>query len=501
MRLLVIALVVSTVAALSGQRQAPARAPNVILIITDDVGYGDIGSYGAPDIKTPNIDRLAAAGVRFTDFYANGSSCSPTRAGLISGRYQSRYGIDMPLASAGPDLLRGLPVDGHSLPQLLRNNGYATALIGKWHLGFSPRFSPGAHGFDYFFGFKSGFIDYYHHTDGFGLPDLFENDRPVTLDGYVTDEITRRSVDFITANRGRPFFLEVAYNAAHWPFQVPDRPSRAANNGRLVMPFDPDTATRADYAKILERADHGIGQIVAALAKAGLTDNTLVIFTNDNGGEWLSRNAPLFNRKFTLWEGGIRVPAIMAWPGRIPPRQVTPQVGITMDLTATILAATGSTTPAGTTLEGLNLLPIVQRRSPVVERTLFWRVQTPVLNQRAVRSGKWKLIRDGGPNRSFLFDLSNDIGERIDLAATHADVTRRLHLLIAAWEKDVESEAKARATAGSGIDREAAARSHSAVLTGDSAKLLPVADIELHDRRAKKRPATETAAGLSLRIP
>ena len=445
-------VVASTVVAHAHQPAPLARAPNVVLIITDDVGYGDIGSYGAPDIKTPHIDRLAATGVRFTDFYANGSSCSPTRAGLISGRYQSRYGIDLPLGTGGPDLLRGLPAEGHSLPQLLRNNGYATALIGKWHLGYSPRFSPGAHGFDTFFGFKSGFIDYYHHTDGFGQPDLFENDRPVTVDSYITDEITRRAVDFIATNGRRPFFLEAAYNAAHWPFQVPDAPSKAADNARFVMPFDADTATRADYAKILERADQGVGQIVAALARAGVANNTLIIFTNDNGGEWLSRNAPLFNRKFSLWEGGIRVPAIVAWPGRIPGRRVTSQVGITMDLTATILAATGSAVPAGVTLEGMNLLPILEGKSPVAERTLFWRVQTPALNQRAVRSGKWKLIRDGGAGRSMLFDLSKDIGERNDLAAHHGDVARRLHLQLQEWEKVVDSEAKARAAAGSGVD-------------------------------------------------
>jgi arylsulfatase A-like enzyme len=422
--------------------QQRAAAPNVVLIITDDVGYGDLGSYGAPDIKTPNIDRLAAIGVRFTDFYANGSSCSPTRAGLISGRYQARYGIEMPLAAAGPDLARGLPAEGHSLPQLLRNTGYATALIGKWHLGYSQQFSPSAHGFDLFFGFKSGFIDYYHHTNGRGLPDLFENDQPVTVGGYITDEITRRSVDFITANARRPFFLEVAYNAAHWPFQVPEAPSRAADNARFVMPFDADTATRADYAKILERADHGVGQIVAALAKAGVANNTLIMFTNDNGGEWLSRNAPLFNRKFSLWEGGIRVPAIVAWPGRIPGQRVTPQVGITMDLTATILAATGSGIPAGVKLEGMNLLPILEGKSPVVERALFWRVQTPAFSQRAVRSGNWKLVRDSG--RTMLFDLSKDISERNDLAAHHVDVTRRLHLQLLAWEQDVDSEARAR---------------------------------------------------------
>jgi arylsulfatase A-like enzyme len=418
--------------------------PNVVLIMTDDVGYGDLGSYGAPDVKTPNIDRLARSGVRFTDFYANGSTCTPTRAGLISGRYQSRYLLDQPLPVAGPLAETGLSADGHSLPQLLRSNGYATALIGKWHLGFRPEFGPRAHGFDTFFGFKSGYVDYYTHTRGIdGAPDLFENDQPVTADGYLTDMITQRAVNYIAANAARAFFLDVSYSAAHWPYQVPDQPSKAIDNARHLMPFDASTSTRGDYVKILERADQGVGQIVSAIEKAGIANNTIVIFTNDNGGEWLSRNEPLFNRKYTLYEGGIRVPAIVAWPGRIRGGQVTSQVAITMDLTATILAATATSVPLQARLEGMNLLPILEGKSPGVERTLFWRVQVAGINQRAVRSGHWKLLREGQV-RTMLFDLSTDIGERTDLAAVHPDIVRRLYLKLLEWEQDVDNEAKAR---------------------------------------------------------
>jgi arylsulfatase A-like enzyme len=340
------------------------RRPNVVLIITDDVGYGDLGSYGAPDVKTPHIDRLARDGVRLTDFYANGATCTPTRAGLISGRYQQRFGLEQPLGAQSPaDAERGLLPTGRSLPQLLKNNGYATALIGKWHLGWKSEFSPMAHGFDYFFGFKSGYVDYYQHTTGPDAPlraDLFENDRPVEVPGYMTDLITERSVRFIEQNAGRPFFLDVAYNAAHWPYQRPDAPSTARDNARHLGPFDDPTSTRADYVAMLERADQGIGRILAALDKAGLRRNTIVIFTNDNGGEWLSRNAPLFHRKGSVWEGGIRVPAIIRWPGRIRAGRVSGQVGITMDLTASILAATGTPVPPEARLEGINLLPILE---------------------------------------------------------------------------------------------------------------------------------------------
>ena len=349
--------------------------------MTDDVGYGDFGSYGAPDVKTPNIDSLARDGVRLTDFYANGATCSPTRTGLISGRYQQRFGLEQPLGARGAtDWERGLSPTGRSLPRLLKNNGYATALVGKWHLGWKAEFSPTAHGFDYFFGFKSGFVDYYQHTAGADAPvreDLFENDRPVQVPGYMTDLITERSVRFIEQNAGRPFFIDIAYNAAHWPYQPPDAPSTARDNGRHLGPFDDSTSTRADYVAMLERADQGIGRILAALEKAGLAQNTIVIFTNDNGGEWLSRNTPLFHHKGTVWEGGIRVPAIFRWPGRIPAGRVSGQVGITMDLTASILAATGTSIPPEARLEGINLLPVLEGRTPEMDRTLFWRVTGP----------------------------------------------------------------------------------------------------------------------------
>jgi arylsulfatase A-like enzyme len=224
--------------------------PNVVLIVMDDVGYGDYGSYGAPDIKTPNVDRLARDGVKFTDFYA-APSCTPTRAALITGRYYQRTGLENPLGAA-PAAGRGLVANGRSLPQLMKNEGYATGLIGKWHLGYRPDQQPKAHGFDYFLGFLSGLLDYYQHTDQNGKPDLFENDKPVTVDGYMTDLITDRAIRFIDQSKQQPFFLEVAYNAAHWPFQVPDKPSVAPDNARFVQPHEEHTSTRADYAAILE---------------------------------------------------------------------------------------------------------------------------------------------------------------------------------------------------------------------------------------------------------
>jgi arylsulfatase A-like enzyme len=432
----VFALLVIAVTAFAAPSSAQTK-PNVVLIIMDDVGYGDYGSYGAPDIRTPNIDRLARDGVRFTDFYA-APSCTPTRAALITGRYQQRVMLEAPLPVA-PAGGRGLPATGRSLPQLLKNNGYTTGLVGKWHLGYRPEYQPNAHGFDYFFGFLGGLVDYYQHTDQAGNADLYENGKAVRVDGYMTDLITERSVNFIEQHAQRPFFLEVAYNAAHWPFQVPDKPSVAPDNGRFVQPHEEHTSTRRDYAAMLERADLGVGRIVDSLQRLGLTRNTLVMFTNDNGGEWLSRNAPLYHRKDTLWEGGIRVPLIMKWPDRIPAGRTSSQVGIIQDLTATILAATGSPLPADAKLEGIDLLPLLTNRAPV-ERTLFFRI-TASRQQRAVRQGDWKLLVDAGD--VLLFNLRADVGERNDLAKERPDIARRLRPLITEWEKDVDSEAKA----------------------------------------------------------
>jgi arylsulfatase A-like enzyme len=421
------------------QRRADAR-PNVVLIITDDVGYGDFGAYGSPDVKTPNIDRLARQGVKMTDFYANGSNCTPTRSGLISGRYQQRVAIEWPFGHAtSGDSLKGLPATAHSLPRLLTNVGYTTGLVGKWHLGYKPEFSPASHGFGYFFGFKSGYIDYYQHTDNAGLPDFFENDQPVKVTGYSTDLITEKSVAFMAKNKDKPFFLDVAYNAAHWPYQVPDSPSVAPAHGRHFQPQDSATNTRAQYVKIVERADRGVGAIMKAIDSLGLASNTIVIFTNDNGGEWLSRNLPFFHNKSSLWEGGIRVPAIIRWPGHIPAGSVSGQVAITMDLSASIVAAAGATPPEEPALDGMNIFPILERRQKPVERTLFWRVSV-ARNQRAVRSGDWKLLIDDG--RPFLFDVRKDLGERNNLVGIRTDIVRKLMPLIGRWEADVDAEAK-----------------------------------------------------------
>jgi arylsulfatase A-like enzyme len=427
------------------QRPPPSRS-NILLIVADDLGYGDLGSYGAPDVKTPNLDRLAREGVRMTDYYANAPVCTPTRAALITGRYQQRVLLERPL-DTNPDsratgLDRGLPATGRSLPQLLKNAGYATGLVGKWHLGFEPAFRPNAHGFTYFWGFLAGYIDWYTHVRGDGERDLWENDTPVTVDGYFGRALANHAVNFIREHAREPFFLEVAMGAPHWPFQSPNRPSVAVrtNNSMFQRPGDSNPPSRADYVEILEDADADVGRILDALREHSIAQNTLVIFISDNGGEWLSRNAPFFHRKDSLWEGGLRVPAILRWPGILPADVVSSQVAITMDLTATILQAAGADARHAR-LEGIDLTPLLTTSAPPIERTLFWRIATAERQQRAVRSGNWKVLIDG--SQQFLFDVASDPSERNDLAAKRPDLVRKLKAQIDAWEQDVDAEGKA----------------------------------------------------------
>lgn len=405
------------------------RKPNVIFILLDDLGYGDIGSYGVTDIRTPHLDRMAHQGVRLTNNYSNGPVCTPTRAAFVTGRYQQRVGLEWAIPPAMKE--PGLPASETSVARMVKDNGYATALFGKWHLGYKPEFGPNAHGFDEFFGILSGNVDHYAHREINGEPDLYENTQPVERPGYMTDLITERSVDFINRRARDSFFLYVAYNAVHWPFQPPDRPDDIRTRETWLR------GTRRDYALMMERVDQGIGRILAALDRHGLARDTLVIFTDDNGGERLSRNWPLFHHKATLWEGGIRVPGLLRWPGRLPAGTISHQPAMTMDMTATILSATGISAPAGRTPDGMDLLPILTRRRPPVERAQFWRIERAGRNQRAVRKGKWKYLRDAGVE--MLFDLERDVGERLNLGYRHPELLAELRQSVREWEKEMDS--------------------------------------------------------------
>jgi arylsulfatase A-like enzyme len=406
----------------------PKRRPNVVILVADDLGYGDLGCYGSKDLRTPHLDRLAKAGVRLTDAYANAAVCSPTRAALITGRYPQRSGFEWVVDYGQKDF--GLPASPTSLPRLLKDAGYRTALFGKWHLGYRDEWAPNAHGFDEFFGFLAADLDYYAHTEATGDPGLYENTKPVEKKGYLTDLFTDRAVEFIGENAKHPFFLEVAYNAPHWPFQAPGRP----DDVRAHETYGPKTGTRADYVKMVEHLDAEIGRVLQAIDDRGLAEDTLVVFFSDNGGERLSDNGPLFHGKYTLWEGGIRVPMIVRWPRAIPGNTTSAQAVITTDVTASALAAAGVAPPKDPQPDGEDVVPILAGKKPPHERTFFWRMVLPgdESGQKAVRRGKWKYVLDR--RTELLFDLEADVGERTNRAYRDPKVVAELRDALKDWE-------------------------------------------------------------------
>ncbi len=441
--MLLTVLAVCSLLALPTTAAAEARRPNVVFVLVDDMGYADAGCLGSTDLRTPHIDRLAREGVRFTDFYANAPVCTPTRAAFITGRYQQRVGLEWAMGFTAeqqrrvgerwvpePDKLAlGLPTSAPSIARSLKEAGYGTAAFGKWHLGFRPEYNPLRHGFDEYFGVLLGHTDYYSYRYFDGTYHLYENTQPAQAKGYLTDLISQRAVAYIDRRTQKPFFLYVPYNAVHWPFQVPGRPDQVLTQENKYH------GTRRDYGAMLEQIDRGVGQMLQALERQGVADDTLFIFSSDNGGERLSNNAPLFNHKTTLWEGGIRVPCLMRWPARLPKGKVTRQPAITMDLTATILAAAGAKPVGGGKLDGIDLLPILTGRQPEVERTFCWRVDRTGRKQKAVRHGAWKYMQDDMVE--MLFDLDKDISERTDLAYRQPEVLARLKRLLADWETEM----------------------------------------------------------------
>lgn len=419
-------------AALTALSAAQPPKPNIVFILADDLGYSDLGCYGARDIKTPNIDGLARQGVRLTDFYANGPVCTPTRCALMTGRYQQRIGgLEWAIPPGKKHL--GLPAQEKTIATMLREAGYATAMAGKWHLGYTEDRAPNAHGFDRFFGLLSGNHDYFTHRENNGEADLYLDTTPVVMQGYSTYLIKQHALEFLDVVKDKPFFLYVAFNAPHWPNQGPD------DGDRQVTLKEWAQGTRETYVKMVEAMDASIGEILAALDQHGLAKNTLVVFTSDNGGDKFSRNGPLAKGKGTLWEGGIRVPCIARWPGKLPSGKESSQVGITMDWSATILKLAGAKPPKDRPFEGINLLPILAGDQRIKKRTLFWRRVGPnfVETHRAVRDGNWKFI-DEPDGRQYLYNLAKDIGETTNLSTNQPSRVARLKKLLDKWESEVD---------------------------------------------------------------
>jgi N-acetylgalactosamine-6-sulfatase len=414
--------------------------------MADDLGYGDIGCYGCPDIRTPNVDRIAAEGVRFTSFYANAPECTPTRAALLTGRYQHRVGgleCALGIGNVGryDDAIRlrethdmGLPASEPSIARMLKSAGYTTGLCGKWHLGYEPKFFPSNHGFDHWFGPIGGAVDYFHHCEYTGEYGLYLNDRPVERKGYLTDLITQDSVDFIRRSRRHPFFLYVAYTSPHTPYQGPQ------DEAAEPVPEDKyNQGTRDTYKAMVERMDEGVGAILDALQKTGVARDTLVIFMSDNGGTRIGRNEPFSGYKGNLFEGGLRVPCVVKWPGVLPRGVVSEQPCMTMDFSRSVVRAAGA--EPSCSFDGIDILRLAETDAPAQGRTLFWRSRRGQWTRKAARDGDMKYIAlaNGDSAQEHLFDLGADPQEKNNLLSERPEETGRLRELLREWEDRVRS--------------------------------------------------------------
>ena len=405
--------------------------PSFVFILADDLGYADLGCYGGRTHCSPSLDRLAAEGLRFTDGYANSPVCSPTRFALATGRWQYRLrgAADEPIASrlARGNPALGLPPSHPTLASLLRDAGYATALIGKWHLGFAPHFGPLKSGYQEFFGPMSGGVDYFRHCDSAGRHDLYEGDEETHRSGYMTDLLSARAVEFVKRHKGGPFLLSLHYTAPHWPWETRDD---GAESKRIANIAHLDGGSVQTYLTMIRQMDEGIGQVLAALDETGAAENTCVVFTSDNGGERFSDNWPLVGGKMDLLEGGIRVPYIARWPARLPKGRTSGRLAITMDWTASFLAAAGVAPHPDYPLDGIDLLEDKGREE---ERSLYWRMK--FRDQKAVRSGNWKYLSIEG--NEFLFDLARDARERANMKHREPARFARLRQEYGRWEESM----------------------------------------------------------------
>jgi len=411
--------------------------PNFVFILADDLGYADLGCYGGRGDDggscSPVLDRMAAEGLRFTDGYSNSPVCSPTRFSLMTGRWQYRLrgGNDEPIASRHRgNAVLGLPPSHPTLPSLLRDAGYATALAGKWHLGFLPHFGPLKSGYQEFFGPMSGGVDYFTHKDSSGAHDLFDGEADAPHAGYLTDLISERAVDFIRRRKEKrePFLLSVHYTAPHWPWETRADEAEALRIGKI---FHFDGGSVATYLTMVRHMDEGIGRILEALKAAGADANTIVVFTSDNGGERFSDTWPLVGKKMDLLEGGIRVPYIVRWPARVKAGSMTAQQALTMDWVATFFAAAGVQPHPDYPLDGANLLPVLDNPAASFERELFWRMK--FRSQKAMLSGRWKYLSIEGDE--FLFDLATDARERANRSAREPQRLAAMRARYAEWQR------------------------------------------------------------------
>ncbi|MGE3807175.1 MAG: sulfatase-like hydrolase/transferase [Gemmataceae bacterium] len=414
-------------------RAAEAGKPNIIVILADDLGWSDVGFNGCREIPTPNLDALAKSGVRLQAGYASHPYCSPSRAGLLSGRYSQRFGHE---CNPGFNKTDGLPLEETLLPAVLKQHGYATAAIGKWHLGDDPKFWPTERGFDFWYGFSGGGMSYWGDTNPkTPLRGVLRNGKPVPKSEltYLTDDFSREAADFIGRSRGKPFFLYLAYNAPH----SPDHATRT----HLKKTEHIEYGGRAVYGAMVAGMDEGIGRVLRKLDELELRDNTLIFFYSDNGGRAEHAvNFPFRGHKGMLFEGGLRVPFCVSWPGHIPAGQTVKQPITGLDVFPTALAAAGIKAPARVGLDGVNVLPVLEDpKRELPARTLFWRYTTGENEYGyAVRAGRYKLVSSIYKGRKLLFDLDADPYEEHDIADRNPILVRELTQQYDDWAKQLK---------------------------------------------------------------
>ena len=421
---------------------APARKPNIVFIVADDLGYADLGCYGNSDVRTPHIDRLASEGVRFTDFVVSWPACTPSRSSILTGRYPQRNGLydmirnnevnwkfqyDEASYAVSPEMTLGLDTRELTIGQALKGAAYRTGIVGKWDSGRARRFLPLQRGFDYYYGFANTGIDYYTH-DRYGIASMFRDNERIKEEGHATDLFRREALRFVDDNRERPFFLYLPFNAPHSAStfdrgapQVPERWLQLFKG-----------ALHAQYLGLIAQLDDAVGAVLDRLRSHGLENDTLVVFTSDNGGSGPGNNGPLRGGKATLWEGGVRVPMIARWPGRIPKAGMSNEFAASVEFFPTFLAAAGAPLLKGVRLDGFNLLPVMEGKAKSERHEFFWQRQ----NDKAARVDRWKWLdtqKGGG-----LYDLSNDVGEKQDLSAERPEVLARLKARWAAWRKEMD---------------------------------------------------------------
>lgn len=412
----------------------PRKKPNILFILADDLGYGDLSCYGRRDYRTPNIDALAAQGMRFTSAYANSAVCTATRVGLATGRYQYRLpiGLEEPLT----DRNVGLPPVHPTIASLLRQAGYSTSLIGKWHLGQLPTYGPLQSGYDSFWGIRGGGVDYFTHKFA-NRGDLWDGNTPIEKTGYLTDLLADQAIATMkqASSSSKPWFMSLHFTAPHWPWEGIDDQKEsqrldAMNNPAAMMSWD--SGNMATYAALVTRLDYQVGRIVKAVRSLGIADDTIIVFTSDNGGERFSDTWPFSGKKGELLEGGLRVPAIVVWPGQTRPGSASADPIMSMDWLPSFVAAAGGLPDPAYPLDGRDIRPILTGRS-LPPRDLFWRYKFHT--QQAMRRGDWKYLEIG--SNSFLFDVANDPMERANLKDREPEAFKELRAAWKAWNSQM----------------------------------------------------------------